>query len=219
MHNIFLKNITVTKQNKTILKDISIDLKGNESVIIKGTSGSGKSTLLKCLLLFEDIGSGKIYFDGKPVDETNVYEYRKNFSYISQKLPYFYGKVEDFLNLPNTFKGNKNLSISQNRINYFFGMLSLNVELISKEYNKLSDGEKQRVCIVQALLLERDFIVLDEVTSNLDTKNKNNVVHIMSALKKTVIAVSHDDCWDNFKARRIDFENGKIKNDQPIEEL
>ena len=205
-----INRITIKKQDKRILDDINLKIHESEILIIQGSSGAGKSTLLKSILLFEFITEGQIIFEKEVIDVNNVDSYRLNFAYISQKLPYYYESVEDFLFLPKTFKNNKELILSHKEAEYYFNKLSLNLDLLNKPYNKLSDGEKQRVCICQALMLERKFILLDEVTSNLDRKNKDRVVKLFVEKGVTIIAVSHDECWDNVFSRKIIIEDGKI---------
>jgi ABC-type lipoprotein export system ATPase subunit len=211
MKNILqVDNVTVNKHNKKIVNNVNLKITEGEIFVIQGSSGAGKSTLLKCLLLFEFITEGNILFDNEVIEEHNVGDYRLNFAYISQKLPYYYGTTEEFLFIPKTFKSNKNLILSHKEIEYYFDKFSLNMDLLSKQYNKLSDGEKQRVCIAQALMLERRFIILDEATSNLDKTNKDRVVGLLAEKGVTIIAVSHDQCWDNVFTRKIIMEDGKI---------
>ena len=137
-----------------------------------------------------------------------------NFSFLPQKLPYFYETVNEFLFLPLKYRNNKNLIITESRINNYFQMFNIKESMLNKEYNKLSDGEKQRVCIIQSLLLNRKIMLLDEITSNLDKKNSINVIkQITEDNQKTVVAVSHDHLWDDFCNRKIIIENGKIIED------
>jgi putative ABC transport system ATP-binding protein len=209
-NKIQISDVSVLKNTQKILDSVSSSILDGERVLVHGCSGAGKSTLLKCLLLFEDISSGNIIFNNEIVNENNVASYRLNFAYISQKLPYYYGTAKEFLFLPKTFKNNRDLIISYKEIEYYFNKLSLNMDLLKKEYNRLSDGEKQRVCIVQALLLERKFMILDEATSNLDLKNKERVVDLLSDKGVTVITVSHDQCWDNAFTKKIILEDGRM---------
>ena len=210
-NTIRINNITVTKNDKKILDDINLQILDGERLVIQGSSGAGKSTLLKCLLFFETISDGNIIHEGNIINESNVASYRLNFSYISQKLPYYYGTVKEFLYLPLNYSNNSKLTISNKTIEHYFDSLSLDMDLFKKRYNKLSDGEKQRVCIVQALLLDRKFIILDEVTSNLDRRNKDRVVSFISKNKnRTIITVSHDHCWDDVFTRKVLMEDAKI---------
>ena len=209
-----LKNICVTINKRKILDNISLKIHSGEKIRIQGSSGSGKSTLLKCILLFEPASEGTVEYNNNSVDQHNVADFRLNFSYISQKLPYYYETVENFLYLPLNYKNNKNLIISLKQIEQFFDKFSLDMNLLKKNYNRLSDGEKQRVCIIQALFLKRKLMLLDEVTSNLDRKNKNRAVGIVCEdINRTVISVSHDDSWDEMCTRKILLEDGKIIED------
>jgi putative ABC transport system ATP-binding protein len=210
-NTIKISNVSVIKSNKKILSNIDLLISAGERLVIHGSSGAGKSTLLKCLLLFETLSEGEIFYNDTGIDELNVNNYRLNFSYISQKLPYYYGTVKEFLYLPLSYISNKNLIISKKDIEYYFDRLTLNMDLYEKQYNKLSDGEKQRVCIVQALILDRRFLILDEVTSNLDRKNKEKAVNLISENEnRTIITVSHDICWDEIFTRKVLMEDAEI---------
>jgi putative ABC transport system ATP-binding protein len=209
-----LSNIGVNINKKNILDNISLNIRQGEKIKIYGSSGSGKSTLLKCILLFESAATGTVNYNNNIINEQNVADFRLNFSYISQKLPYFYETVEKFVFLPLNFKNNNSLIITNEHVKQYFDRFSLDIDLLKKEYNSLSDGEKQRVCIVQALLLNRKFMLLDEITSNLDRKNKEKVVEVICEdTGRTVINVSHDNCWDDMCTRKILLENGKIAED------
>jgi putative ABC transport system ATP-binding protein len=209
-----LNNISVTFNNKKILDNISLKICKGEKIKIHGSSGSGKSTLLKCILLFESAAVGTVKYSEDIVDEHNLADFRLNFSYVSQKLPYFYDTVDKFVFLPLGFKNNNNLIITDEQEKQYFYRFSLDIDLLEKNYNSLSDGEKQRVCIVQSLFLKRKFMLLDEVTSNLDKKNKKRVVDVVCEdMDRTVINVSHDDCWDDMCTRNILLEEGKIVED------
>ena len=210
-NTIKISNVSVIKSNKKILSNIDLLISAGERLVIHGSSGAGKSTLLKCLLLFETLSEGEIFYNDTGIDELNVNNYRLNFSYMSQKLPYYYGTVKEFLYLPLSYISNKNLIISKKDIEYYFDRLTLNMDLYEKQYNKLSDGEKQRVCIVQALILDRRFLILDEVTSNLDRKNKEKAVNLISENEnRTIITVSHDICWDEIFTRKVLMEDAEI---------
>ncbi len=209
-----LNNICVNINNKKILDNISLNIDKGEKVKICGSSGSGKSTLLKCILLFESAGIGIVEYNNNTVCEHNVADFRLNFSYISQKLPYYYETVKKFLYLPLNFKNNKSLIINDELVKKYFDRFSLDIDLLNKKYNRLSDGEKQRVCIIQALFLKKDFMLLDEVTSNLDKKNKEKIVEIVCEDRdRTVITASHDNCWDDICTRKILLVDGKIVKD------
>jgi putative ABC transport system ATP-binding protein len=209
-----LKKLTVKKDAKTILNKIDFSCNEGEKVLIYGPSGSGKSTFLHSLLFFEPIYSGSIQFNGKKIGEHNIKDYRKNFVFIGQKAPNFQGKAEDFICLPFTFKNNKFSKPEQVVVEKILHEFNFSDDVLENNYENLSGGEQQRLCIIQALLLNKKIFLLDEITSNLDAENTHIVIDkILQDPKRTVISVSHDAHWRNKDMKQYILAAGELKNE------
>lgn len=209
-----LQNITVKKDDKFILKNINFSCTEGDKILIYGPSGSGKSTFLKTLLFFEPIYSGKIELENKEISKKNIDKYRKNFVYIGQKAPHFQGLAHEFICLPFTFKKNILKKPSAKKVKVMLHDLNFSEDILQKEYENLSGGEQQRLCIIQALLLNKMFFLLDEITSNLDRKNSEIVIDkILEDPYRAVIAVSHDTQWQDKNMKRFILNKGKMQHE------
>jgi putative ABC transport system ATP-binding protein len=209
-----LNKLTVKKDAKMILNEVDFCCKEGEKILIYGPSGSGKSTFLRALLLFEPINSGSIQFNGREIGEQNINDYRKNFVFIGQKAPNFQGKAEDFICLPFTFKNNKFSKPEYVAVEKLLQDFNFSDDVLEKKYENLSGGEQQRLCIIQALLLNKKIFLLDEITSNLDAQNSYIVIHkILQDPNRTVISVSHDAHWQNKEMKKYILAAGELKDE------
>lgn len=205
-----LENLKVVKQGSVILQDINLTLDKGEKVLLKGESGSGKSTLIKSLLFFEQF-QGRLLFNDLEITVKNLCEYRGQSGYIGQTAPNFNETVRDFLSMPYTFKANKALNLDSQKMPELLETLHFEQDVLDKNFSELSGGEKQRMLILQMLLLDKPIYFLDEVTSALDKKNIQTVVSLFTADKdKTILSISHNEEWEAHCTRVIELEKGKI---------
>ena len=203
------------KKNKHALKDINFKFDEVGFYTIAGKSGSGKSTLLNILTLLDFPSSGTLNIFGKDIDFNNQNEIdeirKKYFSivYESDNLLSNY-TVEENL---KTFCNFNNIPYEVNNIAKLFESLSLPIHLLEQKVSKLSGGEKQRVCILRALLTNRKVIVLDEPTSSLDYDNSVEIFELLKRLSKNhlVISVSHNvELCEKYADHMMFLENGEI---------
>ncbi len=191
-----LKRISVTKNEKNILKETSVKIEVGDRIIFKGESGSGKSTLLKSILFFEDF-DGEIFFNDKKILKDDICEYRNRFSYIGQNPLSFEDSVEQFLLLPFSYKENLSKQFDKEKLKKYLEIFLFNETVLPQKYNALSGGEKQRISLIQTLLLGKKIIVLDEITSALDSENKKKVIEeLLKVEELTLLIASHDKEWE-----------------------
>lgn len=208
-----LEQVSVTKDSTVILKSIDLEIRRGEKVLLKGESGSGKSTLIRSLLFFEYF-RGKILFEGKPVTTESLGEYRRRSGYIGQTVPNFSESVRDFLLTPYGFKANRHLEMDEPRLRGLLGALNFDETVLDKNYPELSGGEKQRMMILQVLMLDKPVFFLDEVTSALDKKNISAAVSLITGDKeRTVLSISHNEEWEEYCTRVIVMDKGEIRED------
>lgn len=209
--------------NNLVLKDISLEIKKGERVVIIGPSGSGKSTFLRCLNHLEKPTSGKIYFENKLITDDNASQIRKKMSMVFQSFNLFnnLSVLENIVLAPIQAK----IMTKEEAIKKAKKLLK-DIELedkIDSKPNSLSGGQQQRVAIIRSLIMEPDIILFDEPTSALDPEMIAGVLELMNKVAEsnmTMIIVSHEIDFAKKIATRVLFmEDGKIIVDGSTEEV
>ncbi len=205
------KNIHLSFNGKSVIKDFSLKINTGEKIVISGKSGCGKSSLLALVLGFVQPSSGQIYFEDKLLDENSVWTVRKRISYIDQSVSLGSGKVQRLFSDISNLKANSALDLNTDELLTHFDLCK---DLLFKDIQELSGGEKQRMAIIIAILLNRDVFFLDEVTASLDTHLKERVAdYFLNRTDSTCLIVSHDPVWQNNKLVRVfNFEEKKWKH-------
>jgi len=198
------KHITKQFSDNFVLQDFSFSIQKTEKVIITGRSGIGKSTIFKLLLGFVKPDKGEIWFEGKVLDEKSIWDFRKKIVYISQDLNIGTGKVHQLFEDTLSLKTNAEWKTeSLNTVNELLSQFELNKTIFDMSLEDLSGGEKQRVAIINGLLLKRDIFLLDEVTSALDKSLKKKVIDFFYLHPTfTVLSISHDNYMPENKTIR-----------------
>jgi ABC-type multidrug transport system ATPase subunit len=194
--NLKFQNISVRFDDKIIIENINFELVSNQKAVLIGSSGSGKSSLLNILLGFVKPFTGNVFVDNIKLEKNTKSDLRKNFAWVPQELNFTNTNVKDFILLPFGFNQNKSIKPSDEQINELLETFLLDSHLLSKSLNELSGGEKQRMTLVSALLLKRPILIVDELTSALDSNSKRAVMNYIFNLKETtVLSASHDEEW------------------------
>ncbi len=198
-----LKNIYKIFENKKILHNFSLTINKNDKILIYGKSGIGKSTIFKLILGFTLPDKGQILYNNKPINEENIWELRQNISYIPQSVDIGEGKIKSFIKHIMSYKINEKDIGWENQLPNLLEKFHLNTDLLNKNIQNLSGGEKQRIAIIISILLNRNIFLLDEITAQLDKKMKDCIVNYFLNIEKTVLVISHDECWLNKNMRII----------------
>lgn len=203
-----------------VLKEIDLDIKEGEKIVIIGPSGSGKSTLLRCLGRLECPTSGKIYFDNKDITKIhNTHE----IGMVFQSFNLF----ENLTVLENiTLAPIKTKLLSKQETIKKAREYLKQIKLEDKENDypaDLSGGQKQRVAIIRALMTNPKVILFDEPTSALDREMIEEVLNLMEDVAKegmTMIVVTHElNFASNFATKIIFMDEGKILESGSPKEL
>lgn len=188
-----VRHLSLSFKNKEMIRDLSFAMKKGERISISGKSGSGKTTLLKCLMGFAFPDKGSIFFEGQKLDEKTVWALRQKIGYVPQEPDLGSQAVGEFLKIPFQFKSNRNLKWDSDRVKHLFELFYLEEDLLEKKTPLLSGGEKQRVALTSALLMEREIYFFDEITSALDEGTKKAVVRYLRERQDlSVLFVTHD---------------------------
>ncbi len=193
-------------------------VKKGEKVGIRGLSGSGKSTLINIFIGLISIQKGEFLIDGNKINSDEISEWQKLIGYVGQNPFIFndsllYNIAFDYeLNADDQERINKTLNFLNldNLVQSLPDGLNTN---IGEEGSKLSGGQKQRIAIARALFPEREILIFDEITSNLDKETEKEVIQtILKVAKrdKTIIFVSHKDEILNTCDKIYRVENGDV---------
>lgn len=194
-----------------VLKNISLEIKDNEFVVILGASGSGKSTLMNVLSGLEKADSGSVLVNGDNLStksEKELSEFRReNIGFIFQQ--YF---LLPHLNVESNVKMGADL-VKNKDYKEIISSLGLESKLKSMP-SELSGGEQQRVCIARAIAKKPKFLFLDEPTGALDEQTGREVLdYIMKERSKrnfTMIMVTHNQNIAEMAETVIKLNSGKI---------
>ncbi|XMB86558.1 energy-coupling factor transporter ATPase [Mycoplasmatota bacterium WC44] len=205
-----------------VIQDLNLDIKKGEWVSILGHNGSGKSTLSKLIVGLLNKKTGIIKVNDKELVEGNEYEIRESVGIVFQNPDnQFVGAtVRDDMAF-----GLENRCYTRKEMNHRIEEYSKKVNMydfLNKEPHNLSGGEKQRVAIAGVLAMDTEIIILDESTSMLDPKGKNEVIETIKSLQdgnKTIITITHDLSEAVLSDRLIVLNKGKIVLDGTPKEV
>jgi putative ABC transport system ATP-binding protein len=205
-----LQDLTVELSGRTILKGIDLRLEAGEKVVLRGPSGSGKSSLLKAILGVLPVASGRILYNDAEVGPDNIRAFRRHVAYVAQE-PVLGGETaRDALLLPFTFRHRRHTEPSSRQIDHVLGQLGLSDSLLKQAATSLSGGEKQRLALARALLLDVRLFLLDEITSALDPESQVRIVSTLTSGELTVLAVTHGGAFDRNFGRFLDLQEGRL---------
>lgn len=159
------ENITLMAGTTPLLQDISGTVAAGRRLLITGPSGSGKSTLLKLTNRLLSPISGRIVFDGRPLDAGPPSTLRRQVGYVPQTPLLFASSAAENLTYAYSLHGR---TPDHSEIRYYLDALSLPPALLDKPLPALSGGEKQRLCLIRSLLVKPAVLLLDEPTAALD---------------------------------------------------
>lgn len=163
-----LENISVRREEKVILDNVSVDIEWRPLTVIFGPSGSGKTTMLRLLNLLTLPTSGTIFYREQPLFEYEPTALRRQVSLVFQEPVLFEGTVKANIIKPLEFC-KKTMSLpSEGEIEHLLDICKLDATYLKKEAHLLSGGEKQRLAIARSLMTKPDVLLLDEPTSALD---------------------------------------------------
>ena len=197
MENIIeFKDVTFKYDETPILSSFSLSIKKGKHTVLLGPNGSGKSTIAKLIMGLLECNSGKIYVNNKELNEENIEEIRNDAAIVFQNPDnQFIGTtVEDDIafGLENR---NVNPLLMKDIIDSYLNKVNMQ-NFKNAEPQNLSGGQKQRVAIAGALALKPKLLILDEATSMLDPKGKNEITSLIEKIKKesndlSVVSITH----------------------------
>lgn len=199
-----INSLGVCYDSHWVIKDFCLKIDVGEKVTLTGPSGCGKSTVLRCLLGLVVPDCGEINILGRTINGHNIWEIRRNLAYVAQEADLGTGTVREIVEKPFSYRANTNLVKNLDRLPELMDQFNLPASILGKQISNLSGGEKQRIALVIAILMDRDIVLLDEASSALDRENKKAIAdYFQTAENMTVLSVAHDVEWLGFSNRVI----------------
>lgn len=183
-------------QDKTIIKDFNANIKAGSKIAIVGPTGAGKTTLVKLLMRFYDVNSGSIKIDGHDIKEYKRESLRNSFGMVLQDTWLFSGTIEENIKYGNLNATHDKVveAAKAAHINHYIKTLpdGYNME-INEESSNISGGQKQLLTIARVILADPKILILDEATSNVDTRTEILIQKAMDNLMKgrTSFIIAH----------------------------
>lgn len=179
-----------------LIRDLNIDVKQGQKVAIVGPTGAGKTTIVNLLMRFYDIDSGKITIDGQDVAEVSRDELRSLFGMVLQDTWLFSGSIADNVayGRPGASREEIIKACDEAYCDHFIRTLPQGYDTqVSEDTVSISGGQKQLLTIARALLADRRLLILDEATSNVDTRTEILIQKAMDKLMrgKTCFVIAH----------------------------
>ena len=192
-----LDNVTFGyTEEKIILKNVSVDVKPGNTVAIVGPTGAGKTTIINLLMRFYDVNSGSIKLDGKDIRTIMRDPLRRAYTMVLQDTWLFHGTVYE-----NIAYGREDATFEEvraaakaARIDSFIESLPDGYEtVISDDGVNISKGQKQLITIARAFLSNSEMLILDEATSNVDSRTEIKIQDAMNELMRgrTCFVIAH----------------------------
>ncbi len=210
---IHVSNLVKRFGNLEVLKDISMDVREGEVVVLLGPSGSGKSTFLRCLNRLENPSGGQIVIDGHDMTDkhTDLNKVRENIGMVFQHFNLFnHLTVMQNLTLAPIETKKATLAEAESTGRKYLEKVGL-LDKADAYPSQLSGGQKQRVAIARALCMHPDIMLFDEPTSALDPEMVGEVLSVMQQLARdgmTMVVVTHEIGFAREVASRVVFMDG-----------
>ena len=193
-----------------VLKDVSLEVKEGEKLVIIGPSGSGKSTTVRCMNFLEEPTSGHVYIDGRELTHKNkTHLVRETTSMVFQQFNlYPHMTVLKNLTLAPIKLHHKSEAEAEQTAFHYLEVVGL-VDKAHAYPTTLSGGQQQRIAIARALCAQTKIILFDEPTSALDPETIQEVLDVMIRLGReksiTMVVVTHEMGFARQVADRVVF--------------
>lgn len=191
-HNV---NFSYDKEHP-IITNFSVEIKPGMQVAIVGPTGAGKTTIINLLMRFYDPDSGYITIDGVPTKEMKRSDVRKLFGMVLQDTWLFSGTIEENLRYGKTSATHEDIiaATEASSVNHFIESLPHGYNtVISEDSDNISAGEKQLLTIARAMVANPPMMILDEATSNVDTRTEQLIQDAFAKLThgRTAFVIAH----------------------------
>lgn len=188
-------NFSYTK-DKQVLYDFNLEVKAGQKVALVGSTGSGKTTVVNLLMRFYDVDSGEILIDDVNIKEIDCATLRKNTAIVLQDTVLFADTIKDNLKYSNEAATDEQMyaAAAMSNCDTMINKMPLkyDTELMAEGEN-ISQGQRQLLSIARAFLAQPKILILDEATSNVDTRTEKHIQDAMLKLmeNRTSLIIAH----------------------------
>jgi ATP-binding cassette subfamily B protein len=196
--DVAFENVTFTYPgtDSPALNDVSLQVRGGQTVALIGPSGAGKTTLSNLVARFYDPSSGRITLDGRDLRDFDVESFRSLLGVVEQDVFLFDGTIAENISYARRNASPEQIRAAADAANAseFIDRMSQGMQTIIGERGvRLSGGQRQRLAIARAVLADPRLLILDEATSNLDTDSEQLIQQSLSTLMKgrTSFVIAH----------------------------
>ena len=182
--------------DKMIIKDFSANIKAGQKVAIVGPTGAGKTTMVKLLMRFYNVSGGEILIDGRNVNDFKRSDLRNIFGMVLQDTWLFTGTIMENLRYGKLDASDDEVIEAAKKVgvHHFIQTLPDSYNMVlNEEADNVSGGQKQLLTIARAVLADPKVLILDEATSNVDTRTEVLIQQAMDELMKgrTSFIIAH----------------------------
>lgn len=180
----------------TVIHDFSCQVKPGQTVAIVGPTGAGKTTIMKLMMRFYDVDEGSLAVDGLDVRSWNREELRSNFAMVLQDTWLFEGTIRENIRYGRLDATDEEVEEAARiaRCDHFIHTLAGGYDFeVNEGATNVSQGQRQLLTIARAVLADRPMLILDEATSNVDTRTEVLIQEAMDRLMagRTSFVVAH----------------------------
>lgn len=181
---------------KTVIHDFNCSVDPGQTVAIVGPTGAGKTTLMKLLMRFYDVNSGSIRVNGADVRSLPREDLRSNFAMVLQDTWLFKGSIRENIRYGNIEADDAMVEAAARTAlaDHFIRALPGGYDFeLNEDASNVSQGQRQLITIARALLADRPILILDEATSNVDTRTEERIQRAMDILMagRTSFVIAH----------------------------
>lgn len=223
-HEVTFQEVFFKYDEEMVLADINLNVRAGEVLALAGMSGGGKSTLVNLIPRFYDVHKGSILIDGIDIRHASLASLRKQVAIVTQEPILFNDSIRSNISYGNPDASNEEIEAAA-KAAYAYDFIQGFPEQfdtnIGELGNRLSGGEKQRICIARALLKDAPVLILDEATSALDAESEMLVQKALENLMKgrTTFVIAHRLSTISYADRIIMITKGRIVEQGKHEEL
>jgi len=182
-------------KDKEIIHDFSVNIKAGQKVAIVGPTGAGKTTIVNLLMRFYEVNSGDIKIDGISIKDMRRDQLRNIFSMVLQDTWLFEGTIRENLvyNKENVSDAVLDVACKASGLDHFIKTLPNGYDTILSDETSVSVGQKQLLTIARAMIQNSPMLILDEATSNVDTRTEEVIQKAMDKLteNRTSFVIAH----------------------------